>query len=72
MFIPHYIIELTSTRFFIMDDTDYWPFACEYSILNASVAVLQLLTADLDLQTLINANERVYTAFFNSDSAYHL
>ena len=65
------MIELTSERFFIMDTTDYWPFAHEYSIWNASVAVLQIWT-DLDPQTLSNATKRVYTAFFNIDSAHHL
>ena len=35
------VIELTSRRFFIMDATDYWPFARRYSIWNATVTTLQ-------------------------------
>ena len=72
MFICHYMIELTSRRFFLMDATDYWLFAHEYTIWNASVAALQFWTVDLDPQTLSNTIKRVYTAFFNSDSAHHL
>ena len=68
----HYMIELTSRRFFIMDTTDYWLFAWEYSIWNAAVAALQFWMDDLDPLTLSNAIERVYTAFFCSDSAQHL
>ena len=68
----HYMIELTSGRFFIMDATDYWPFACGFSIWNASVAALQFWTEDLDPQTLSSTVERVYTAFFYSESVQHL
>ena len=67
----HYMIELTSRRYFIMHATDYWAFAHVYSIWNAAVAVLQFWTADLDPQTLSSTTE-VYTAFFNSDYAQHL
>ena len=70
--LHHYMIELTSSRPFIMDATVYWLFAHKYSIWNASVAALQFWTADLDPQTLSNAIKRVYTSFFNSDSAQHL
>ena len=38
----------------------------------AALAALQFWTADLDPQTLSNTIERVYTAFFYSDSAQHL
>ena len=55
-----------------MDATDCWPFAWEYSIWNAAVAALQFWMADLDPPMLINAIERVYTAFFCSDSVQHL
>ena len=72
MLIHHYMIELTSRRFFTMDTTDYWPFAHEYSIWDATVATLQFWTADLDLHTLSSAIKRVYTVFFYSDSAQHL
>ena len=68
----HYMIELTTGRFFIMDATEYWPFAHEFSIWNASVAAPQFWTEDLDPQTLSSAIERVSTAFFYSDSAQHL
>ena len=37
----HYMIKLTSRRFFTMDTTDYWPFVQEYSIWNVAVAELQ-------------------------------
>ena len=69
MLMHHYMIELTSRRFFTMDATDYWPFAHEYSIWNTSVAAIQFWRADLDPQTLSNAIERVYTALFYSNSA---
>ena len=49
--------------------TDYWPFAQEYSIQNAA---LQFWTNDLNPQTLSSAINKVYTAFFYSDSAQHL
>ena len=72
MLMCHYMIEVTSRRFFIMDATDYWLFAQEYSIWNAAVATLQFWMADLDPQMLSNAIERVYTAFFCRNSAQHL
>ena len=52
MLMHHYMIELTSRRFFIMDTTDYWPFAHQYFIWDATVAALQFWTADLDPQAL--------------------
>ena len=33
-----------------MDTTEYWPFAHEFSIWNASVTALQFWTIDLDTQ----------------------
>ena len=68
----HYMIELSSRTFFIMDFTNYWPFAHEFFIWNAAVAALQFWTADLDPQTLSSSIERVYTAFLYSDSAQQL
>ena len=68
----HSMIEFTSRRFFIMDTTNYWPFAGEYSIWNPAVTALQFWTTDLDPLTFSNAIERVYTVFFCSDSAQHL
>ena len=55
-----------------MDATHYWPLAGEYSIWNAAVAALQFWMADLEPQTLSNAIEVVYTAFFCSKSAQQL
>ena len=72
MLMHHYMIKLISRRFFTMDATDYWLFAQEYSIWNAAVSALQFWMRDLDPQMLSNAIERVYTAFFYSDSAQHI
>ena len=72
MHMHHYMIKLTSRRFFIMDTTDYWLFAHKYSIWNAAVTAQQFWTNDLNPQALSSATERVYTAFFYSDSAQHL
>ena len=47
-------------------------FAREYSIWNAAVAALQFCMADLEPQTLSNAIEWVYTAFFCSKSLQQL
>ena len=55
-----------------MDATHYWPFPREYSIWNTAVTALQLWIADLKPHILSNAIERVYTAFFCSDSAHQL
>ena len=68
----HYMIELMSGIFFIMDATKYWLVACKFSIWNTSLAALQVWTEELDSQTLSTTTEQVYTAFFNSDSAQHL
>ena len=62
----------TSGRVLIMDATHYWPSAREYSIWNAAVAALQFWMAGLDPQTLSNATEWVYTAFFCSISSQQL
>ena len=67
MLLHHYMIEPTSRRFLIMD-----AFACEYSIWNASVPALQFWTDDLEPLTLSSTIDKVYTAFFYSDSAQHL
>ena len=50
----------------------YWPFAWEYSIWNTAVAALQFWTAYLEPHILSNVIERVYTAFFHSNSAQQL
>ena len=68
----HNMIECTPRRFFTMDATDYWPFAQEYSIWNAAVTALQFCMVDLNPLMLNNTIERVYTAFFCSDSAQQL
>ena len=53
-----------------MDVTDYWPMAREYSIWNATIALLQFWTADLDMITLGTAIEVVYLAFFYTTSTH--
>ena len=60
------------TKISSMDATHYWPFAREYSIWNATVAALQFWTEDLETHILSDATERVYTAFFCSNSAQQL
>ena len=62
------MIELTSGRFFIMDATDYWPFAREYPIWNTAVTALHFWTADLDPPMLSKSIERIYTTFCYTDS----
>ena len=47
-----------------MDATDYWPMARECLIWNATIASLQFWTADLNMDTLGNAIEEVYSAYF--------
>ena len=68
----HSVIKLTSRRFFIRNATDYWSFARECSIWNATVAALQFWMADLDPPMLSNTTEQVYIAFFCGNSAQHL
>ena len=41
----HSVIQLTSGRFFIVEATDYWLYAREYSIWNTAVATLQFWMA---------------------------
>ena len=60
------------TKISSMDATHYWPFDREYTIWNAAVAALQLWTEDLKPHILSDAIERVYTAFFCSNSAQQL
>ena len=55
-----------------MNTIPYWSFAREYSIWNAAVTALQFWMADLRPQTLSNAIEWIYTAFFCSNSAQQL
>ena len=53
--LPHH--HLIQHLDYIMNTTDNWPFAREYSILNATVATLQFWTADLEPNILSNAIE---------------
>ena len=55
-----------------MDITGYWPMARKYLVWNASIAVLQFWTADLNAHTLSNAIEEVYSASFYTASAHTL
>ena len=55
-----------------MDTTDYWPMAREYLVWNAAIAALQFWIADLNVHTLSNAIEEVYSAFFYTPSAHTL
>ena len=55
-----------------MDATDYWWMAKEYSIWNATIALLQFWTADLDPVTLGRVTEQVYTTFFYSPLSHTL
>ena len=55
-----------------MDATDYWPMAREYLIWNTAIASLQFWTADLDMHSLGNAIEEVYSAFFYTTSTHTL
>ena len=50
-----------------MDASQYWLFACDYSIWNAAVTALQFWTADFEPHILSNAIDQVCTAFFYSD-----
>ena len=55
-----------------MNVADYWLMARKYSIWNAAIASLQFWTADLDLITLSNTMEEVYSTFFYSTSRHTL
>ena len=55
-----------------MDATYYRLMAREYSIWNATIALLQFWTADLDPVTLGNTTEEVYSAFFYTSSSHTL
>ena len=59
-------------KFYTMETMQYWPFARKYSIWNAAVSILQFWTADLKTYILSKAIERVYTAFFCSNSSLQL
>ena len=52
-----------------MDATEYRLFAHKFSIWNTSVAALQFWIEGLDPQMLSTTTEKVYAAFFYSDSA---
>ena len=55
-----------------MDPVDYWLMAREYSIWKATIAALQLWTADLKAHVLRRVIEQVYNAFFYSTSTHLL
>ena len=63
---------LTLLLHIIMNMTDYWPMAREYSIWNAAVAALKFWTADLEAHVLSSAIEQVYNAFFYTTSTHLL
>ena len=67
-----YSIILILLLHIIMNVTDYWPVAREYSIWNAVVAALQFWTADLKAHVLSSAIEQVYNAFFYTISMHLL
>ena len=54
-------LNLPQEEIFIMDTTNYWLFAREYSIWNLAVTALEFWMADLDPPILSNDIERVYT-----------
>ena len=57
---------------FIMNATDYWLLAREYSIWNAMVAALQFWTPDLEAHVLSSVIDKVYNAFFYTTSMHLL
>ena len=64
-----YSIILILLLHIIMNVTDYWPMAREYSIWHAMVAELQFWTADLKAHVLSSTIEQVYNAFLHSINA---
>ena len=69
---PQHSIILILHLHTIMNVTDYWPMAREYSEWNTTVAVLQFWTVDLKTHVLSSAIEQVYNAFFYSASTHLL
>ena len=69
---PQYSIIFILLLHIIMNVTDYWPLAREYSIWNATVAALQFWTADLKALVLSSTTEQIYNAFFYTTSMYLL
>ena len=57
---------------YILNATDYWPFARECSIWNAAVATLQFWAADFEPHILSSAIEQVYNYFFYTTSMHLL
>ena len=55
-----------------MDAVDYWLMAQEYSIWNATIALLQFWTEDLNPVTLGIDTEHVYTTFFYTSTSHTL
>ena len=66
------ILPLYTTTTLSMDTADYWQMVREYSIWNATIALLQFWTEDIDPVTLGGATECVYTTFFYSPSSHAL
>ena len=57
---------------YIMNATNYWVLAREYSVWNAAVATLQFWTPDLEPDTLSSTIQQVYVAFFYTTSMHLL
>ena len=55
-----------------MDASQYWPFAREYAIWKPTVSALQVWMKDLKPHILGVTIERVYMAFFCSESSQQL
>ena len=55
-----------------MDILQYWSFACEYSIWNATVAALQFWIADLEPHIRSTTIDQAYAAFFHSDFTHQI
>ena len=68
LWIPnHSVIYLFYLKASTMDASQYWPFAHDYSIWNATVTALQFWRADLKPHILSNTIDWVYAALFYSD-----
>ena len=67
--IQHHLILLLHI---IMNVTDHWPMAREYSVWNATVAALQFWTADLKAHVLSSTFEQVCTVHCFTLTSMHL
>ena len=68
----HSLIQHISLRLYTMDTTQYWPFAREYAIWNATVSALQFWMESHEPNILSDTIERVYMAFFCNESSQQL